>query len=494
MCRFARFPKIGLILLLAGLVLNACGAQKPTVAVNVTSPVTTETLRPTATQVPTARPTPKPLPTMLPTLDLVGVSKQISDSLRMEPSMGANGFTAQRVTGWSYGWRSSDYCADGPYRWLDNEHLLLYSVTGEEKGMGISQYALPVVLNLNEGQTWQPVSNGPTDECDRPLWSDYLQLLIAADERQAVFYTSSGVIYRLHDIGNPRGNRTYLSPSGRKALLGSTWIDLESGQIADVGGDWGRGAYEPAWSTDETRLFECCFHYADVKHGGTKNLRLGNLFPVGRGGPGPGERRISRQWVLSDTRVMVNYDFHEGEQLSVVPLIDPVAGTYEDVQTLVGIEKAVRCGGSPLDAGEHLSLYCGKNGSYLVDLRSFITATLPPPTGPALPTSTTSVDGQSLAWLSLDGLTLNIEDLSTQSTLHLTLTQPATQLFWHPNNTSLAVVSNDGSLWWIADPSVNHIEQLTAPLPEVRDVTWSPNGDKLAFVSGSDVYVVNVSK
>jgi hypothetical protein len=498
MLYFARIAQVGFSLLFAGLVLSACGAPQPAAPATVTllvSPLKAiGIVASTITPAPTLRPTAKPLPTMLPTLDPVNVSRQISESIRLETSVGVNSSSDQRVTGWSYGWRLSNYCTDGPYRWLDNEHLLLYPVTGEEEMMGLAEYALPFVLSLDDGQTWQPASNGPTYECDRPLWSDYLQLLIAADEQQTALYTSKGVIYRLYNSGNALWNRTYLSPSGRKALIGSSWLDLETGQTVDIGDDWGRKAYDPAWSSDETRLFECCFRYADARQGGAKQLHLSPLLPVGRGGPGPGERRILSRFVLSDTHVMVRYQFMEGEQIGVVPLIDPVAGTYEDIRTLVGFGKDVRCGGSPLDDGEHLALSCGKNDSYLVDLRSFITTTLPASTRPAAMTSTMSRDNQQWAWLSSEGRVLNVEDLSTQSTLQLTLTQPATQVVWHPNNVSLVAVGTDGTLWWIADPAIDRIEQLTTPLPEVRDVKWSPNGDKLAFVSGSDVYVVTVSK
>jgi hypothetical protein len=54
------------------------------------------------------------------------------------------------------------------------------------------------------------------------------------------------------------------------------------------------------------------------------------------------------------------------------------------------------------------------------------------------------------------------------------------------------VLADDGRLWWLADAAADRVEQLTPPLPEVRDVEWSPDGDKLAFVSGPDVYVVTV--
>jgi hypothetical protein len=56
------------------------------------------------------------------------------------------------------------------------------------------------------------------------------------------------------------------------------------------------------------------------------------------------------------------------------------------------------------------------------------------------------------------------------------------------------VLSADGSLLWIPDPTAGRVEQLAPPLPAVRDVRWSPTGSQLALVSGTDVYVVSVSK
>jgi Tol biopolymer transport system component len=70
--------------------------------------------------------------------------------------------------------------------------------------------------------------------------------------------------------------------------------------------------------------------------------------------------------------------------------------------------------------------------------------------------------------------------------------EPRQEIVWSPQGDALAVLAEDGSLWWIPDPAVDRVEQLTPPLPNVRDVRWSPSGDQIAFVSEADIYIVRV--
>jgi len=66
-------------------------------------------------------------------------------------------------------------------------------------------------------------------------------------------------------------------------------------------------------------------------------------------------------------------------------------------------------------------------------------------------------------------------------------------IVWHPQNDNLAILAEDGSLWWIPDLAGEIVEPLTPSLPGIRDLHWSPDGEHLAFVSGPDVYVVSIS-
>jgi Tol biopolymer transport system component len=97
------------------------------------------------------------------------------------------------------------------------------------------------------------------------------------------------------------------------------------------------------------------------------------------------------------------------------------------------------------------------------------------------------LDDEQLAFLSETGTTLTVMTVPESQPVTVTLPQPSRSLIWHPEDAGLAVLAEDGSLWWIADPAIDRVEQLTPSLPEVRAVKWSPGGDRLAFVSGPDV-------
>ena len=267
--------------------------------------------------------------------------------------------------------------------------------------------------------------------------------------------------------------------------------------------------------------------------------------------------------MLDDARVMIEFDLYEGGT-AVIPLIDPAAQTYSDVRLLAGLGENTSCGAPRVAPdGEHIMVGCSApSGSlnllssqtqpeaatiedllggpalgplYLINLRTFITQTLPagwgfvnwapdsqfillarnynsetqsseyallPVTGGDLyPVSASpilspawSFDGKHLAYLSEDGTTLITLEVATHASRIVLLPQPSASVVWGPHGDGLAVLAADGSLWWVPDPAIDHVEQLTPPLPNVRDVRWSPSGTHLAFISGRDVYVVRVTQ
>lgn len=123
---------------------------------------------------------------------------------------------------------------------------------------------------------------------------------------------------------------------------------------------------------------------------------------------------------------------------------------------------------------------------------------LPATGGDLYPVAETSIvapawspQGGSLAFLK-EPRTLSVLDIGTWTTRQVLLPEPVTRVFWRPQGDSLAVLADDGSPWWIPDLAVASVESLTPPLPAVRDLRWSPNGERLAFVSATDLYVVDV--
>jgi hypothetical protein len=273
-------------------------------------------------------------PAVLP--DLLGAA------FTVQQESGVDGHTLRRVTGWEYGLRSSDYYGRPPYRWLDSTHLLLFPLVGEQEDemFGAVELTLPVVVNLNSGAAWLPALD--RDSYPKPIWSDALQVLIVAQEGEILLLNADGhAVQRYPDSTPPDiGFVTlHLSPSGRRLLAGFVWRDLETGQMVDFSGQhkWTMG--NPGWSSDETRLFDCCFGYADANLGGYGYFWLDELRQVGRGGGGP----LRSRWVLSDTRVLVEWDFFEGDEYGVIPLIDPLSQTYEDVRVLAGMSTDAAC-------------------------------------------------------------------------------------------------------------------------------------------------------
>jgi Tol biopolymer transport system component len=78
---------------------------------------------------------------------------------------------------------------------------------------------------------------------------------------------------------------------------------------------------------------------------------------------------------------------------------------------------------------------------------------------------------------------------------------------WSPDGKHIALLTRDDySLWQIAYPGLDNLEQLTAAMPELKrptpksnltkffvgNVVWSADGTALAFIGAGDVYIVHV--
>lgn len=491
----------------------------------------------------TPYPTPLPSPTYLPTLDAAQVPASLIDALRFERLGNAGRRPLTRIAGWGYGYRSTHYCEHGPYHWLDDDHLLLYPVTGQEffEAAGVAEYTWPIVLDLSQEQAWAIPIPAPAQSCGLPLWSEFLNRLVVVIVDETLLFDSSGQIGARLAGGFDSVNSTvaFLAPSGRRLLVGKIWRDLETGEMVRFEERPAPSLSRPAWSADETRIFDCCFGYGDARSGHYVKFDLGLSIP-GRGGPGPSEGNaiFGSRWVLNDTRVIPEQLLEAvGSSHFVTALIDPVAQVDTDIGLAAGFGDGTNCFLGPIAPdGQTMVLNCllspyNEARRILIELETGFTRTLPADydaivwspdsqylvlrhssDGPAQPDPflladrrgnpitiaedpifglTWAPQGARLAFLRADALALITADLNTAQVSQVTLTTAARQVVWNPA-VGLVVTAKDGSLWWVPDPAVDHIELLTPPMPGVRDLKWSPSGTHLAFVSEADIYVIPV--
>jgi len=440
-------------------------------------------------------------------------------ALTVQQEEGITGHSLRRVTGWEYGLYPS-YA----YRWLDNVHMLLFAFAGEEhydEMSGPTRIFQPAVVNLESGQVWFPVRNRVSDWDHHPLlWSAALQVLIVAQDEEILLLNTTGEVMQRFPGDVPLS----LSPSGKRLLAGAIWRDLETGRTMDFGDL--RMIY-PDWSANETRLIGSA-RFANAQSGQYDYSNPQGVHLAGRGGGGI----IKERWVLDDTRMMIEWDCDDGES-PIVPLIDPQTRTYQDlcdVAKLPNDPTGCYWGVQPRVApnGEYAIV-----GDYLVDLRTFVALSPPDDLHPAgwspdsrfvvlsrdWNTETQSAEysllslidrsirlvsdtpvvwmrwnaqSDHLAFLSETRRELIILAVETWTSHRVSLPHTGIRVFWRPQEDALAILADDGSLWRLATLDSGTVDPLTPPFVDMRDIQWSPDGASIAFVAGTDVYIVSV--
>jgi len=100
----------------------------------------------------------------------------------------------------------------------------------------------------------------------------------------------------------------------------------------------------------------------------------------------------------------------------------------------------------------------------------------------------------NLSFLSEDMQTLILVDAQTMIVQKFMLPSKFHNIIWDQNGSKVALIAEDGSLWQVDYPKMENLEQLTGPIPDVKDISWSPDGNSVAFISGSDIYIVDTIK
>lgn len=538
-----------IIFLLISLSFVACGHSVTATPSPIPSPTTTPTATPTLTPIlspttttmvePTARPEFVP-PTLIPTIDPTLVPKLLREAFSLKRFTGLSRYNIQQITGWEYGFEGVSEQSPYPgYYWLDASHLLLYPRLGEQLGFSGLREDLayqPMVINLDNGYVWLP-------DIGKAYWSSELGMLITTGFKTSSEGDQGEAVYTFTFDGQRTayywGKLAGVSPSRTKILIDNTWIDLKDGKTVafewnnDFEQDYDIYFPQPLWSSDEMQVYTCCYKYGNASTGESFTF-LPNDVSL------DGEKiddilyHAYGEWVLNDSHLLIQFDYFNSIPLDFIPLFDIKARTLHNLNTLAGIpakhDYLPNCQmvfASP--DGKSIWARC-YSGGYLVDLTTFTSVEFPMSNTYDYPTwsadsqfawmeteplqllsvsnktlSPLPVDplyGSALSWHPADHILAYVSEdaqklvvLDAQTMLHqdIALSTLFQELAWSPNGARIALLAKDGSLWQIDYPALENAEQLTEPRSNARDVRWSPNGNSIAFIGGSDIYIVETT-
>ncbi|MBK8903458.1 MAG: hypothetical protein IPM53_19905 [Anaerolineaceae bacterium] len=501
----------------------------------------------TATPHPPQQPNPTAeAPAAIPPEELV---RRVAAGLNWTAVRGIDKFPLQRLSGFEYGFRYAPYgyCEFGPYRWLTDEQLMLFPIVAytnwyEDPTMG--KVAQAVVFNAADGTAWLP--DAPrTDGCDLPVWSAARQQVIEASHGEVRLRDLAGTIVETYPGSLP----LFIAPSGQRLLAGASWIDLTTGELISLDG-WQRVKFQrPAWSSDETEIFECCFSYVNPATGEHWTRDSFPGFWVSGVGVGPGYYGSESHWLIDDTQILIQPGaifFQSEAGKPALPLIDPESQTYRDILELLSLpETIVDCAPFVAPNAAYLWLTCAEyvdevynqfaDPAYLITLPSLEVV----PISGNLLFLGWSADGRFLTYNNIanreasSGQTwlmsiagepqLVVADSADFAAWHpgvptvalgygasqqLLFVQAETgqrrwldfpygvsQIAWQPAGSGVAILSVEGTIYWLADPLAANSEPVpvTRPMSEVNTLRWSPNGRHLAFISENDFYVVEMA-
>ena len=537
--------------------LMACG-QGIEVA-STPMPLTSPTVPPTRTVTPSphatitieAAPTQAYVrPTLIPTIDPTLVPDLLKNAFLIQTHEGLNGHDLRQIIGWGYGFRRG-IC--GGFYWLDVSHLLLYPTVGQRESMGfagVNVATQAVVINLESGHVWLPRSYA-TDSyfgCLKTYWSQELGIVIISDisfaqygptdDKDAVFtYTFDGQV-----LDRYWGKLLDVSPSGTKILVDDdTIIDLRTKEITEFAWymDYDQGGSSKLfWSSDESRVYRCCYYFGDIITGKSYSFDFSELREP-NGNPAPSLTfHTYGQWVRNDNYFLIEWSWLDDGDKRFLPMFDPDKKTYYEVREMAGIPDDYQCTETTVSPDGNYVWMAGWGRSYLVNLNTF--HALPYPVN-----STTDFYWSSdseFAWLRSSGATGNdpsqyyvlsisdkvlkplninllfdshlqwhptdnmlayipedgqkLELLNAHTLLVQELELPSTfrNFEWSPTGKHLALIAEDDSLWQVDYPNLENLEQIAPSLHGIREVKWSPDGEFIAFVSGSDIFIVDMVK
>lgn len=470
----------------------------------------------------------------------------LQSHLTIETVPGFKGMVVQRITGWRYGFKSLE--------WMDKNHILLYPVAGIfSEGGGQHPGVFPAVANLYTSTFWIPLPSWRSRDYypTLPRWSEKLGALItAASDTSIAIYSADGTIRKVFE-----GAFLGISPSATKVLIDDFWIDLSSGKTVkfvwqqdEIAANYaGINSFRPIWSPDETRVYTCCYLYGDARTGESQAMPYYQITLDGEKTQFMLEE-LYGTWVLNDKYVLPIWGGIWDGRYGAVYLFDPAAKTYRNLSVMTGItyqwqgEYDPYCNRpSAQNGGRFVWVDC-MDGGHLIDVATFHSRTYPPPAdGPygggnysTLDTEWTAdgnfvwfnqeggesilsgvtgelkplpKDCHGFEWhpkdnvllcMSNDDQKLVLLDAQTVSTKKaFALPAEFEEFTWNPDGKHIELIASDKSLWRLDYPRLEHLEQLTPPLPQLlgqnySNLVWSPDSSAIAFIREHDIYIVQL--
>jgi WD40 repeat protein len=505
----------------------------------------TVTAVPSQIETATIEPTPRPVyvpPTLIPTIDPTLVPGLLSKAFSIQTHEGLNAHTIQHNTGWDHGYGGGYwYGSCSEYYWLDTNHLLLYPSIGQTRAFdqwgGTGVVPQPVVINTENGHVWLPPANQSASPltCNRVYWSPELGFLITSEVHNNVS-TVTTYTYDGHKQTSYRGGLWDVSPSGTKiGVAEDTILDLRTNKKIRL--VWPKNDRELRlprlyWNDDETRIYRCCYYFGHISTGKSYSFEMSELQGTGAR-PSASATHGDGQWVRNGDYFLIEWSVVDDGYPDFFPMFDPAAKKYYEVSEMAGIPQDWTCVEATASPdGMYLWLECWE-GSYLINLETFTSVAYPNYTVDDIEwsndgnfawvkvfntnlwqiLSVTDKELRSLlvnsifdtplwwhptddvlAYISEDTQKLELLDAQTMSAQEIALPTSYRKLVWGPNGKNIVLIAEDGSIWQVDYPKLVNLEQLTQPMSDVRDVLWSPDGQYIAFVSGTDIYIVDTNQ
>lgn len=160
------------------------------------------------------------------------------------------------------------------------------------------------------------------------LFTAGFKISSVGDQREAVHtYTFDG--QRTADYW---GTLTGVSPSRTKIVVDhASIIDLLTGKSIKLA--WNINYdydYAPQiyWSSDERRVYRCCYHFADTKTGESYSFEMSKLEGFGLEPSNYSHTHANGQWVRNDDYFLIGWSVVDNGYPDFFPMFDPVAKKY----------------------------------------------------------------------------------------------------------------------------------------------------------------------